>query len=202
MFELSVFQESVAKRQREAVKEAVNKAIRNGTFTYTDVLMAAEPVQTYAFEHLDGYTSENGSSNQVSNALLGEPIRLVCLRDGDSIKINRWGTRRIWGTNEQGPNEKLTVSLGPDALVDDKHPERLARNVLRKSGWPIRNKRSRTANDGSVVEWAWLEREANVKDAPPEVTELYLAILARTAPATAHAPKQTKSAGAPASAHP
>jgi len=201
MFERAVFQEPVAKRQRAAVVEAVNKAIRNGTCTYTDILMADEPVRTYALEHLDGCTSESGSSSQVSNALLGEPIRLVCLNAKHTIKVSRWGTRRIWGTNEQGPAEKIPMDLGNDALVDDRHPERIARGVLRRNGWPIRNKLSRTANDGSVVEWRWLEREAKEKDAPPEVVEHYRAILERTAP-EAPAKQQTKSAGASASAHP
>lgn len=200
MFDLSVFQEPVAKRQRDAVRAAVDKAIRAGTFTYTDVLMAAEPVQTYALEYLDGCTSENGQSSTVSNSMLGDPVRLVCIKASDSIKVARWGNRRIWGTNDQGPNEKIVTDLGNDALVDDRHPERIARNVLRKSGWPIRNKRSRAQNDGSIVEFAWLKREAETKDPPPEVTELYEAIKARTQ-ATAQ-PKQSKSASAPAAAHP
>ncbi len=201
MFDLSVFQESVSKRQRDAVNAAVERAISKGTITYTDILMAAEPVQTYALEYLDGVTSESGTSSSKSNPLSFGPVRLVCLNANDSIRVARWGTRRIWGTSEPGPSEKLTTDMGNDAAVDDQYPERLARNVLRARGWPVRNKRSRGSNDGTVVEWKWLEREAKAEGAVAEVVDLYRSILARTAPEPAPT-KQTKSAGAPASAHP
>lgn len=201
MFDLAVFQESVASRQRAAVNASVDKAIRTGTFTYTELLMADEPVRTMALEYLDGVTSEGGTSATKGEPIEIEPIRLVCINPNDSIKVSRWTQRRIVGTHIPGPSEKITELLGPDARVDDKLSTRVARGILRRHGWPIRNKNSRGANDGTIVEWKWLEREAKLSDADAKVKEIHADILAREAPAQASI-KQTKSAGAQTSAHP
>jgi hypothetical protein len=50
-----------------------------------------------------------------------------------------------------------------------------------------------------VVEFSWLARAAKAPDAQSEVLDLYRSIMERSAPTPT---KQTKSAGATASAHP
>ena len=203
MFPESVLQEPVASKQREGAKTAVNTAIRNQTFTLTDVLMAPEPLRTFAFEHLDGLVSPNG----ISQSSGGDPIdsgsvRLVCVNKQDTIKVSVWGTSNIFGTNIEGPKVKINKNLGNDALVEDKFPTRLARNILRRQGWPARNLTSRGANEGTVVEWRWLERQAQSADAPPELVAIYEEIKARSPSPVEDKPTKNAKGQVPLTAHP
>ena len=200
MFDFSIIHEPVASKQRAAIEGVLKRAIQTGSFTYTEVFMSPEPLRTMALEYLDGVSSVNGIPQAVGNPVNVGPVRLVCLEANDTIKISRWGSRNIFGTTIEAPQQKISQNLGNDAMVDDMHPERIARNVLRRSGFPIRGVFSRGANQGSVIEWKWLERRAKEEDAPPEITEIYQSILARTAQ-NAPAPK-IKSADAKAPAHP
>lgn len=193
MFPESLISEPVASKQREGAKTAINNAIRAQTFTLTDVLMAPEPLRTFCFEHLDGITPQNGVPASTGEPIELGSVRLVCVNKGDTIKVSTWGTQNIFGTNIEGPRVKINKNLGNDAQVDDRYPARLARNVLRRQGWPARNLTSRGANEGTVVEWRWLARQAELPEAPPELVAIHQEILARN-PQPAEEKKSTKGA--------
>jgi len=201
MFDFSVIHEPVASTQREAVRQTVLRATKDGSFTYTEVLMAPEPIRTMALEILDGISSQNGIPQSVGNALDVGPVRLICVDPKGVIKIARWGNRNIYGTTIEAAPQKFVESYGNDAVVSDAYPERLARNVLRRDGWPSRNLSSRGANQGSIVELKWIEKRAKEPDAPPEVLEIYNQLLDRITAAQPPSANKSKSAG-PAPAHP
>jgi len=196
MFDFSVVHEPVASRQRAAVRQTIDRAIANRSITITDVLMAPEPISTMALEYLDGCSSESGLPQTTGTPKEIGPVRLVCVSPNDEIKIAYWGSRNIYGTTEEAAPMKLTKSLGNVADVADTYPQREARNVLRSRGFPIRNLRSRGANEGSVIEWKWLERRAKEDDAPDEIRAIYDQLLARmTTPNAAPPATKSKSAG-------
>lgn len=199
MFEFAILQEPVSSKQREAIRQVLDRTIQAGRFCYTDLLMCPEPARTMGLEYLDGVQSANGFPAVAGQPVTIGPIRLICIEKTDTIRVSKWGRKNIYGTLVEAPPQKFLTDLGNDAMVDDAYPERIARNVLRKSGFPIRDVSSRGANSGRVVEWKWLERRANEPDAPSEITELYRSILGRiTAPSEAPQPKTTKTAGQPA----
>lgn len=204
MFEFAVLQEPVSSKQRDAIRQVIDRRIQAKTFTYTELLMCPEPARTMGLEYLDGVQSANGFPAVSGQPVNIGPVRLICLDKNDTIKVSRWGRKNIYGTLVEAPPQKFTVDLGNDALVDDSYPDRQARNVLRKGGFPSRDVASRGANSGRIVELKWLEQRAKEPDAPEEILSLHRQILERiTAPAEApplSAPK-SKSAG-PASANP
>lgn len=202
MFDVQTLSEPVATKQKIAVRIAVKKALANGTFTYTDVLMASEPVRTMALEAIDGIESPNGTPQAIGNPEDVGPVRIVCINAKHEIKVSQWGNRNIFGTEVEAPREKISRTLGSDAIVIDAYPERLARNVLRRLGWPIRNLQSRGTNEGSVVEFKWLEREAKKPGSPAEIVAIYEDIMTRQPASEAPAqPIKNKTAGH-APAHP
>lgn len=207
MFDFSVIHESVAKKQREGVNQTVSQAIRSKTLTSTAILMSPEPLSTMALEYLDALNSESGKPEISGEPKDLEPVLLVCVNPQDSIKIFRWGSKNIYGTNVPAPSTKMIEDKGPIAYVDNSFPTRYARNILRSRGFPIREVRSRGANSGAIVEWKWLMQEANKEDAPDELKLIRDELQPRVAEfeakrnGSAAAPNKTKSAG-PQPAHP
>jgi len=177
------------------------RALKDLSFTYTEVLMAPEPIRTMALEILDGISSQNGIPQSVGNALDVGPVRLIAIDKNGVIKISRWGNRNIYGTTVEAAPQKFSESFGNDAVVTDAYPERLARNVLRREGWPSRNLSSRGTNQGSIVEWKWIEKRARQPDAPSEVLDIYNDLLERMTASQPAPTNKSKSTG-PAPAHP
>lgn len=71
----------VVSERREAVGDIVRGAIRRGTFSYTDLLCAAEPWRTIGLETIDGIRVSSGGMPQynatVSEAWGGRPVVLA-----------------------------------------------------------------------------------------------------------------------------
>jgi hypothetical protein len=218
MFDPSIIQNPAAAKQREAVANAVRSEISSGTFTYTELLSAMEPMRTMALECLDGIVMNGtvpGAGGEVEN-WGGERIRLVHIDPGGTIKHPVMQDVRVPGTN-QVKRQKVMKDFGNIVDMTDVGPtERLARNVLYQRGWPVKQNKSGGSREGDVIEWRWLEKEAALGDkAAPGVVDMYLALLprveafdealAKAAEAAAQAKadkktKTTKNAGAPAPA--
>jgi hypothetical protein len=174
LFTQAILSEPSANKQRKAVADVVREAINNGSFTYTELLSAQEPMRTYALEFLDGVTVENSTprpGGQVEN-WQGQPIKLVHIKPTGVITAPVIQELRIIGTTDVKP-VKATKSFGNVADVGDYYPDRLARMILVQKGWPIRQVASKGAVIGEIVEWRWLEKEAARSDAAPGVKELY-----------------------------
>lgn len=200
MFDPSLLNEPSQSKLRDAVRKAVRAAIDGGTFTYTDLQLAQEPLRTIALEYLDGVTVKNGiptaAGSTIENWEGGQKFRLVHIRPGGRITYQVAKDVPIFGTDKtrrtKGPRD-----FGPAADVPDTYPDRVARNILFHKGWPMRQAASNGGTDGEVVEWKWLEREANKDEPAPGVRELYEELLARQA-STAEAATPSKKTQPPA----
>jgi hypothetical protein len=209
----------------EAIKGIVLGAVDDDTFTYTDLLLCDEALYTVAFEVLDGTVTNSSNQPQpgAHQAIQGDPLRLVCLdtpekvaednsdkpkhlhRTLDTVRYSEWYEPRIPGTNKRGKPIKRAVDLGLDGMVADHYPDRTARGLLVRHGWPNRNVKSRSGSVGHLVEWRWLERAAQAAgDAPEdkEIRDLYQTLKARfdAKPATAPAPATKRQERAPGGA--
>ena len=188
--------------RRDAVASAVDDAIRAGTFNYTEFLLSAEPMRSDVCEFLDGVTVEGtiprgtGDGAQHWN---GEPVLLVHVDPQGSIVSSVRERVKVPGTNGFRM-VKSRRNFGNVARVPDAYPERTARMILAREGWPNVQMETNGARDGSVVEWRWLEREASSPTPSAGTVELYQEILTRPGFAEAAGlakPKaKTKTAGA------
>jgi hypothetical protein len=75
--------------------------------------------------------------------------------------------------------QKVLVNYGNAAFVEDPSPDRHARMILVKDGWPVVQASTNGTRQGTVVEWNWLKEE--VKSATPVAgaQELHDEILTR-----------------------
>lgn len=190
------------KARRQAVASVVDDTIRAGKFTYTDFLIAQEPMRSDVLEFLDGVHVEGTiprSTGDGAQTWDGEPILLVHVDPRGSIVSSVRSREKVPGTNEFRMVKRYR-NFGNVARVDDTYPERTARMILDRDGWPVVQTRTNGARDGSVVEWRWLEREANSPTPSAGTVELYQEILTRPGFAEAAGiakPKaKTKTAGA------
>ena len=199
--------------QIAAVRDAIHNAIELGTFTYTDVMVLDEALQTLAFEVLDGVvvSPTNIPQYAATEVLNVGPVRLVSLdvtaEDGTvtvpRMTYSKLYSPRIPGTNQRARPIKKAVDLGTDAMVDDSRDNgRIARRLLLRQGWPIRNIRSRSGSLGTIVEWRWLEKaaaEPGDTEENREIRELLARLKARApateAPKTINQPRAKQPAG-------
>ncbi len=217
MFDPSIKNNPAAATQQKLVNATMRTRIGDGTFTYTELLSAEEPMRTMGLMFLDGIVL-NGSfpvgGGEIEN-WGGERIRLVAIEtateNGTVIKPIKVGVMQ--DVPRPGTfvveRKKVMKSFGDIADMTDNGPnERLARLVLVQRGFPVLTNRG-NSRDGDVVEWRWLEREAAKGDmAAPGIVELYEKLLPRVqafdeAQAKATEEKQakrkyTKTAPAPA----
>ena len=181
MFDPAIRNQSARKR-RDAVAAFVDSAIKNGTFTYTDFLLAPEPMRSDVLEFLDGVNVENtiprADGNKPAQTWDGQPLLLVHVEPEGRIRHFVREHVRIPGTNEFRV-EKRMRDFGNVARVHDMPPERIARMILDQQGWPIVQEVTKGARMGSVVEWRWLEREANSQSPSANTVEHYQEILTR-----------------------
>lgn len=175
----SLTTEPSAAKRRLAVKDAVLRAIADGSFTYTEALLVDEPLRSDIFEVLDGVVVE--ATRSMSGH--GEPLMLgtvkLCHVAPDGVIAHPvFKTARVPGTDRE-IHSKGMKSFGNVADVPDMVPHRIARMILFREGWPIRQMRERSSVVGTVVEWRWLEKEIKGGNALPEVVDLYNEIVTR-----------------------
>ncbi len=173
MIDASVLQLPTKAQRTAAISDAILGAIDSETFTYTELMLLDEGLYTIAFEILDGVVTDSANVPQRAGDVLNtDPVRLVSL-DGQPIKYSENYTPRIPGSTKRGPTVKRPVELGSDAMVDNSLDKgRIARRLLLKEGWPIRNVRSRSGGVGRIVEMRWLEKAAAEKGDSEELREV------------------------------
>lgn len=210
MLDESILRLPTKEARTEAIKDDLLTGDGDGIrsdFTYTEVMLLDEALQTLVFEVLDGVmtSSQNTPQYGASKIYNVGPVRLVSLNDMPMV-VSKWHEARIPGTNRRAKPVKKTVTLGTDVMVDDsKDNGRMARRLLLKDGWPIRNIRSRSGSVGTIVEMRWLEKaaaEPGDTEEHRELRELLSKLKARDA--SAEAPKNMTQARAkqPAGASP
>jgi len=190
VLDISILQLPTREGRVAAVRGAIIGAMEAGTFTYTELMLQDEALQTMAFEVLDGVSTSPQNVPQYGAEKIYNvgPVRLVSI-DGQPMKSSEWYEPRIPGTNLRAKPIKRVVDHGTDAVIDDtKDNGRQARRLLLKAGWPIRNIKSRSGSVGHIVEWRWLERAA----AEPGATEEHREIQALYERLKGEAPKQTQ----------
>lgn len=181
MFDPSITTQSAADAQRKMVGAAVRARIGNGTFTYTELLSAQEPMRTMGLECLDGIVMASGNVPGTGGEIENwddERIRLVAIDPEKPIKVGVLQDVKVPGTFRV-ERKKVMKIFGDVVDMTDRGPhERLARQVLVQRGWPVLQNRG-NSREGDVVEWRWLEREALGTDPAPGVVELYEQLLPR-----------------------
>jgi len=206
LLEKSLLSITSVEERYNAVKNIVLAAIEDGTFTYTELLLSDEALYTVAFMVMDGTIIDSGSIPRTGAhpVIPSGPLRLVCIDTPEKVAADNagkqpeqhrqlltmrssvWHQPRIPGTNQRGKAVKKSTDYGMDAMVDDSLDQgRIARSLLLKYGWPIRNVMSTNGVVGHIVEWRWLERAAQAAGTAPEdqeIRDLYELIKARTEP--------------------
>lgn len=195
MFDLGLLANPSANAQRDAVGLVVQQRIDDGTFNYTELLCAQEPMRTFALEYLDAVKVQGTVAQYMQGAHQdwnGQRVRLVCVNEhlldarngapvldasgnpvSDQIRYPVQKRFRVPGTS-QVKTEKIMENFGSIADVLDSPGERLARMILVQHGWPIRQHVTKGGQEGRIVEWRWLEREARLgENAAMGVVELY-----------------------------
>lgn len=174
--------------RRQKVKTYVLAWLKAGTFNYTEVLSAQEPLRSDMLEVLDGVivsANRAGSGEKIYGH--GDVVLVHVNPPGtrddkaalvDSIKCPITSTEEVPGTDRVTQVE-TTQSFGNFANVPDLYPDRLARNVLVRDGWPIRQSRPGASVIGTVVEWRWLKQAAASDTASKSVRSLYEEIRTR-----------------------
>jgi len=189
MIDPNLVNETSAAKRRAVVKEQVRKDLTDGSFTITETLLVKEPLRSDAWEAVDGVVVEGTRSmGMYDEPMTSGTVKLVCFHPPgtkdergqpiDTIKFMVTEERRIPGTTETR-KVKVQKSFGNFADVPDNVPTRLARNILYRDGWPIRQLRSGGDYPGKVIEWRWLEKEIKSGIALPEYQELYDEIRSR-----------------------
>ena len=203
MFSVGILSLATQGAQREAVKAELSEAIRNATFTYTELLSAKEPLRTMALEILDGVTVNQSIPTYGGGAVEtwdNRPFRLVHVDPNGRIKAPIMKDVRIPGARST-KQEKHWEDLGNIADVFDYPHDRRARYLLRTKGWPVMQTITNGNAVGTIVEWEWLVQEAALgASARPGCVELYDDVAKRieaweaSAAATAEAAAATKKA--------
>lgn len=176
MFPESITKIVSAEKRRTALREAINGLAQKGDFKLTEFLCEEkEPIRTDVQMVIDGHRL-NGSSPAVDESMkIPLPsVRLMTIREADTIKVKRVVARRALGTDIIKETREY-VPLGNDVELD----HATARDVLATKGYPVRNVRSDGAKVGTVIEVAWLLREVAKDDCHPEVREMYEKLQAR-----------------------
>lgn len=184
MFDHSILNLTKRQDKRDAIEAALIKAKEEGVLTYTDIMLNHQEIVTFAFEVMDGVVLDSNNVpqyGQTERIEFDEPVRLLAIDPAYDIRLHKWESLRIPGTNTKEKNRIVkAISFGNDATIDDRlDNERPARRLLWEHGWPVRQFRSRTGEVGQIVELKWLERVAQLKDAPADYRELYAALKAR-----------------------
>jgi hypothetical protein len=170
--------------KRLAVQQAIIKAVTEGSFTYTDLILCGTELMTIGFEVMDGVTVGANNTPQTLAAETYDPpggtVRLVSIDPNFSMQYSRWVRPVIPGTNKQAPAYKKATHYGADATIEDRLDRgRIPRGILVRHGWPYRQIVSNGSDVGRVVEWKWLERVATSPDASDDYRELYATLKAR-----------------------
>ncbi len=201
MFDESILQLPTKDRKRTAIEAVLLDRVENGTFSYTELLLHDAGIYTVAFEILDGISTNAMNVPQASGRVLSVgPVRLVSIDPKQPLRYSELYTPRIPGSAKRGEPIKRVVELGLDAMVDDSMDNgRIARGLLMKHGWPIRNVRSRSGIIGHIVEMRWLEKacaEKGDSEELREVRQLLAEINSRTGDATSRkSPRAASAAG-------
>ncbi len=181
MFDLSIKNNPSSVEQQKMVDATVRTRIADKSFTYTELCSALEPMRTMGFQYLDGIKI-NGSfpiGGGEFESWGGERFLLVAIDPSKPLKfgviqdVPRAGTFLV-------ERKKVMKDFGDIAYVTDTGPnERMARNLLVQRGFPILANRG-NSREGDVVEWRWLEKEAEKGEgAAPGIVELYERLLPR-----------------------
>lgn len=189
MLDSKLLTETSATKRRQAVKDQILRDIADGTFTITDTLLADQPLQSDANEVLDGVVVEGTRSlGMHEEALQVAPVLLACVnppgsvddagRPNDKIKYSVAVKRRVPGTTRETSTKEMK-DFGNFAFVANTVPARLARCILYRDGSPIRQSRMAASASGTVIEWAWLDREVKSGNALEEHVALHAEILSR-----------------------
>jgi hypothetical protein len=177
MFSHETLTASTNQARLEGVRAELRALAMNGELFITDLLMQVEPFKTLGCASIDGHVFNGGAPSVDESMKIPVPeVRLLSFGDRP-MTYKRPITRRIPGTNQFYPQEWEIVNVGDDATL----PHAIARNIMFKHGFPNRNARRRSGErlQGTVVEVAWLEREAAKADCLPEIKELYQRLLPR-----------------------
>ncbi len=170
MFSEAVTKIVAGEKRRAALREVVTDMAQKGQFLLTEFLCEEkEPVRTDVQMVIDGHAM-NGNSPTVDESLKIPlpPVRLMTIRETDTIKVKQVVTRRVMGTNILKQNRE-PVDQGNDVVLE----HAIARDVLSARGFPVKDIRSNGAKKGTVVEVAWLLREVQKTDCYPEIKELF-----------------------------
>lgn len=157
-------------KRRAAVRRELLAWLKTGTFNYTEVLCAMEPLKSDILEVLDGVVvtaSMAGSGGQLLEQGL---LKLVHVnpsgtlddngRAADVIKHPLMTEEEVPGTDRM-KKAKAMHSFGNYADVPDMVPDRIGRMILVRDGWPIRQSREGSSVIGTVVEWRWLKQRVD-----------------------------------------
>jgi len=193
--------------KRHAVKEAVVKAIQDGSFAYTDLILCGPELMTIGFEVMDGViVGANNTPQAMAEETFDPPggsVRLVSIDPSYSMQHSRWVRPNIPGTSKQAPAYKKAQHYGNDALIEDRIDKgRVARTLLVRHGWPHRQVVSNGSDVGRIVEWSWLKRAANTPGASDDYRELYEQLKERVETAQPKPQVQIKSAAKAVGASP
>ncbi len=159
---------------RDAIEETVRTAKQNGTYTYTEHHLAAEPYRTMGFEYLDALRRD-GDGRPISEGAPetwdGHAFLLVSLDPNQGIKHGVVGDYKVAGTNRV-KRDKRPRDFGSIVEMPDAPGHRWARDLIFQKGWPVLQTMG-GRETASLVEWNWLEKAANEEDPAPGVVELY-----------------------------
>lgn len=170
-------QESLHEKQQLYVRAEIEKLVAAGNFLYTPVLSEDDRWRTLALYALDDVTNDQGRLVYGSNFVRLPDVRLVvvnpvadrsALRTG-TIRYKATVTRVIPGTLDMPER----VSVWKDAGTDATLPHEIARQILVREGFPIVDRRSKGGRRGNVVEFKWLEREAQSTDAVDDIKSVW-----------------------------
>jgi hypothetical protein len=149
---------SRTKRIAEEVERRWYSKEPASSFTITDVLLAQEPLSTLFWMHMDGAgMGPGGVPNPAHSTPIQtmDPVVIVAL-DPDAQITHPM--KRLVPVPGRGAmqRESFCGEFGNWAAVADLFPERTARMILWRSGFPLRGFTGPRTNE-LVVEWRWLE---------------------------------------------
>ncbi len=173
-------------QQTEYFAKRTAAAVGARTFTYTDAFCAREPVTSKAFQWLDGVVVENGTPKYGVNPAEdwgGRGILLLHKEPNGVFRVQLPSVKvRIPGTEIYEEQERFKEYKSFAEVQDDPRMNggRTARQVLFTRGWPTILVASKGARqDGDVIEFRYLKREASRADADQYVRDLYAEVLTR-----------------------
>jgi len=175
---------SFRRRTAEFIQNRLGSNEPATAFNYTDIMLAGEPFQTTAFMHLDGVGLAPGNVPRANEGEIHQSVEPVVIVALDPTRGFRHPAKKklpIPGRKELR-TESYMAEFPNFAAVPDLFPERLARMIIWRSGWPHRgNTGQGHVHTGLVVEWRWLAATATTvgDEAGHGIVELYQDILER-----------------------